>query len=107
MAPVIAITVAFTFALDASGVAPLPLLHLYVTSGCTTCRRAERVVRDCDALRELVRLQVHNVGEGEAETPPGVVGVPALVYAGEVVSLGTPDCCELADRISSMLLSPA
>lgn len=104
MAPVITITVAFTFALDASG---MPLLHLYVTPGCTTCRRAERVVRGCDALTELVRLQVHNVGEGEAETPPGVVGVPALVYAGEVVSLGTPDCCELADRISSTLPSPA
>ena len=99
----IAITVPFTFAADALRVASLPALDLYVTPGCETCRRAERVVRECEALGELVRLQVHTIGEGGAETPPGVVGVPALVFAGEVVNLGTPDCCELAERISSKL----
>jgi len=84
-------------------VTPRPVLELYVTRDCAICRRAERVIRECDRLAQLVELRVVEFGTLAAAPPPAVVGGPSTVFRGMVLALGTPDCTELAARIESIL----
>ena len=77
----------------------LPMLELYVTAGCSACRRAERVLRGCARLSHLVELAVLDLGRPEVVAPAGVFGGPSVVFRGRVVALGTPDCAELAQRL--------
>jgi len=81
----------------------LPTLELDVSEGCTSCIRAERVVRACERLQSLVRLTVLRLGDPGLETPPQVFGGPTFVFRGVLVGLGTPDCAKLAHRIEEMV----
>lgn len=81
----------------------LPPLDLYVTGHCKICLRAERALRACDVLEGIVKLVVHRLDEPGTLAPPSVVGGPTLVFRGRVVGLGTPDCSELAARITKTL----
>lgn len=83
----------------------LPSLELYVSSHCRGCRKAEAVVRSCERLASLVRISVCNLDDPLTVVPPGVFGVPTLVFYGTIVGLGTPDCAELAGRIKDMAAS--
>ncbi|MEO6042691.1 MAG: hypothetical protein ABIQ47_02055 [Tepidiformaceae bacterium] len=50
---------------------------------------------------------MRNLGD-PGETPPSsVVGGPTVVFQGTIVSLGTPDCSELTERIISITRSMA
>lgn len=81
----------------------LPTLELYVTRGCGACRRAERILRDCARLSQLVKLNVLELGLPEVQPPAAVIGGPSVVFRGRVVALGTPDCAELAQRIELLV----
>ncbi|MGE3073924.1 MAG: hypothetical protein AB7N24_11745 [Dehalococcoidia bacterium] len=80
-----------------------PTLELYITRGCSACRRAERTLRHCDRIRRLADLTVIDMGADGAIRPPGVIGGPTTVFEGTVVALGTPDCAELADRLETLI----
>lgn len=80
----------------------LPELDVWVTRGCRACARTLRTLSDCEALRGLVAIRVRDLAEGGAR-PPGVVGGPTITFGSEVVALGTPDCRELAERVTAIL----
>lgn len=80
-----------------------PLIELYVTRGCSACRRAEHTLRHCERIRRLAELVVIDMGAEGVTRPPGVVGGPTTVFEGTVVALGTPDCDQLAERLESLL----
>lgn len=80
-----------------------PLIELYVTRGCSACRRAERTLRHCERIRRLADLAVIDMSVEGVIRPPGVIGGPTTVFDGTVVALGTPDCAELAQRLEAML----
>lgn len=80
-----------------------PVLELYVTRGCSACRRAERTLRHCESIRQLADLVVIDMGADGVTRPLGVVGGPTTVFEGAVVALGTPDCAELADRLETLI----
>ena len=83
-----------------------PPLTLYVTTGCSACRRAEEVLRECDEIRSLASLEVVLLGEDGEEPPPDqVIGAPTVVFQGKVVALGTPDCARLAAELRAALPS--
>ncbi len=85
----------------------LPSLDVWVTDDCAACARTLRILSVCKRLRSLVAVRVRNLGD-PGETPPSsVVGGPAVVFQGTIVSLGTPDCSELAERIISITRSMA
>ena len=81
----------------------IPALELYVTRGCGSCRRAERVLRQCVRISELVRLRVLELGAPGIQAPAAVFGGPTVVFRGRVVALGTPDCAELAQRLELLV----
>lgn len=76
-----------------------PALTLYVTTDCRSCTRTEEVLRACDQIQSLVRLEIIDLGGEGVERPANVIGVPTLVFQGKVVGLGTPDCCKLAAEL--------
>ncbi len=80
-----------------------PVLELYITRGCSACRRAECTLRHCERIRRLADLVVIDVGTDGVIPPPGVVGGPTTVFEGAVVALGTPDCTELAARLETLV----
>ena len=80
-----------------------PVLHLYVTRGCSACRRAEQALRDCAEIQRLCELRIVDLGEPGVIQPVAVVGGPTTVYQGKVVALGTPDCDELAKRLERLV----
>lgn len=80
-----------------------PVLELYVTGGCSACRRAERTLRQCERIRALADLVVIDMGGDGVTRPAGVVGGPTTVFEGAVIALGTPDCSALADRLETMV----
>ena len=84
-----------------------PILEMYVTRGCSSCRRAERAIRDCEQIRQLVDVAMVELGSPGVLAPPSVVAGPTLVFRGVVVALGTPDCGELAERLCSLLAQGA
>ena len=79
-----------------------PTLDLYVTRGCPSCRRAERTLRECTRILELVELRVLELGAPGIAPPPSVIGGPTTVFRGVVLALGTPDCSELARQLESL-----
>ena len=82
---------------------PNPVLTLYVTEGCPVCRRTERVLRSCEQIASLVRLNVVWISTTENKTPAKVISAPTLMFGDEIVGLGTPDCGELAERLRATL----
>lgn len=81
----------------------MPALELYVTRGCESCCRAERVLRQCVRISGLVRLRVLELGDPGIQPPAAVFGGPTVVFRGRVVALGTPDCTELAQRLELLV----
>ena len=84
-----------------------PVLELFVSDGCEACKRAERVVRSCEGLAASVSLAVRHLDDPAVDVPAAVIGGPTLVFRGVVVSLGTPDCARLAERIERLMAEPA
>ena len=83
----------------------LPTLDVWVTDDCAVCARTLNILAICKRLQSLVVIRVRNLGD-PAETPPtSVVGAPAVLFQGTIVSLGTPDCSELTERIISITRS--
>lgn len=80
----------------------LPELDVWVTTGCRACARTLRTLADCEALRGLVAIRVRDLADGGVR-PPGVVGGPTITFGGEVLALGTPDCRQLAERVTAIL----
>ncbi len=78
-----------------------PVLTLYVTTDCVSCVRTEEVLRCCDGIMSLVRLEVALLGAEGVDRPASVIGAPTLVFQGKVVALGTPDCRELAAQLKA------
>lgn len=81
----------------------LPVLELYVTRGCGSCRRAERILRECLRISRLAKLTVLELGGPGVQAPAAVIGGPSVVFRGRVVALGTPDCAELAQRLELLV----
>lgn len=88
---------------DDNEVETLPTLELYVTRGCSSCRRAERALRECAGIARLVTLKVRELGAPGTEAPPSVFGGPTVVFRDRVVALGTPDCGELSQRLELLM----
>lgn len=85
----------------------LPSLDVWVTDDCAICARTLKILSMCKRLSGLVGVRVRNLGD-PGETPPSsVVGGPTVVFRGTIVSLGTPDCAELTERIISLTRSIA
>ena len=85
----------------------LPSLDIWVTDDCAICARTLKTLSACKRLRGLVAVRVRNLGD-PGETPPSsVVGGPTVVFQETIVSLGTPDCSELTERIMSITRSMA
>jgi hypothetical protein len=78
-----------------------PALTLYVTTDCSACTRTEEVLRACDNIMSLVRLEIVLLGGEGVERPANVIGAPTLMFQGEIVSLGTPDCIKLAAKLKA------
>jgi hypothetical protein len=71
---------------------------LYMVQGCGICQRAFDRLTSCERIREHAVLVPRYLDYG-AELPDVAVGVPSVMLDGEVVAVGTPDCCELARRL--------
>ncbi len=84
-----------------------PVLYLYVTRGCSACRRAEQTLRNCTAIQRLSELRIVELGEPGVVQPTAVVGGPTTMFQGKVVALGTPDCHELAGRLARIVAASA
>ena len=69
-------------------------LTIYVMPDCRGCERARRNARDVAARRPDVRVDVIDLSDG-GRAPEGVVGVPAYVLDGRVVSHGNPSLEQL------------
>ena len=80
-----------------------PTLELYVTTGCASCRRAERILRECGRISQMMKLSVLELGAPGIRPPSSVIGSPSVVFRGRVVALGTPDCAELAQRLELLV----
>jgi hypothetical protein len=81
----------------------LPALDVWVTEDCASCARTLVALSACDVIKDLVRVEVHLLGDPGEFPPRGVIGGPAIVFQGTVVALGTPDCSQLAGRIMPLL----
>lgn len=78
-----------------------PALTLYVTTDCSSCTRTEEVLRGCEQIMSLVRLEILLLGGDGVARPANVIGAPTLVFQGEIVGLGTPDCIKLAAKLKA------
>lgn len=79
------------------------VLHVYVVPGCRACKRTLQVVESCEEIQELVDVSVASIESDADPVPKGVVGAPTIVFEGKVVSLGTPDCRQLAARLRQQM----
>ena len=76
-------------------------LTVYVLEHCRGCERARQIARAVHHQLPDVRVRVVNLADG-GTVPSGVVGVPAYVVNGRVVSHGNPRLETLVN-----LLTPA
>ncbi len=53
----------------------------------------------CERLNAIVSVCVRRLGDPRERPPLSVVGGPAVVFQGKIISLGTPDCVDLFKRI--------
>lgn len=77
-----------------------PTLSIYVAHGCRGCCRALRIATVIERACPQVRTMVISLDEGVA-VPPQVVGVPAYLLDGGVISLGNPDISILIETLNS------
>lgn len=81
---------------------PRPPLRIYVAPGCAGCRTALSLAEAVRHARPDHPVEVIDLAEQPDEPlPPGVIGTPTYLLAGEVISLGNPDWEELLCRLDS------
>ena len=85
----------------------LPPLDVWVTDECPACARTLKVLDSCECLRAVVSVCVRRLGDPRERPPLSVVGGPAIVFQGKIISLGTPDCVDLFKRIMLITRSRA
>jgi len=76
-------------------------LQVYVGEGCGSCQRTVAVLRECEELRAVVRVAIYDVAE--RPLPAGCPGIPAIVFRGRVLAMGTPDCGRLLADVCRIL----
>lgn len=77
-----------------------PILRIYVAPGCAACRTARKLAEVVRHARPHHPIEIIDLAERPDEPlPPGVIGTPTYLLAGEVISLGNPDLTELLDRL--------
>lgn len=76
-----------------------PTLAVYVAPGCWGCGRARQIATAIERSCLRVRVTVVSLGDGVV-APPQVVGVPAYVLDGKVISLGNPDVRILVEMLN-------
>lgn len=74
-------------------------LTIYVLEHCRGCERARRTAEAIRRRLPDVRIEVIDLGD-HRPVPDGVVGVPAYVLNGRVVSHGNPRLESLLELLS-------
>lgn len=79
-----------------------PVLRIYVAPGCAGCRTALTIAEAVRHARPGHPIEVIDLADHPNEPlPPGVIGTPTYLLAGEVISLGNPELEELLCRLDS------
>ena len=80
-------------------------LDVYVTSGCSSCRRAREIAASLlGVYPELLVQVVEAEGAPEGSLPESVVAVPAYVLDGSLISLGNPNPVTLREQLAALAL---
>ena len=80
-------------------------LDVYVTSGCSSCRRAREIATSLQGAYPGLLVQVVDAeGAPEGSLPESVVAVPAYVLDGALISLGNPNPVTLREQLAALAL---
>ena len=77
-------------------------LYLYVVDGCETCQRARARLESCKTIAARGTLVVRSLSEPSTKRPAALVGVPSVMLEGEIIAMGTPDCCAVGALLAAM-----
>ncbi len=80
-------------------------LDIYVSKGCSSCRRARDIAASLDGLYPGVQVElVETESVVEGSLPDSVAAVPAYVLDGTLISLGNPNPRTLRDQLAGLAL---
>jgi len=79
----------------------VPVLRVYVQSGCPACLRARRLADEARAAFPALRVDVVNLSDPVSVLPAEVFATPTFVLDGEVLSLGNPRPAMLLRRLAA------
>ena len=80
-------------------------LSIYVSTGCSSCRRARDIASSLQGLYPGVRVEVVETETApEGSLPESVVAVPAYVLDGALISLGNPNPVTLREQLAALVL---
>ena len=80
-------------------------LHIYVTAGCSSCRRAREIASSLEGAYPGIRVEVVETETIPDESlPESVVAVPAYVLNGPLVSLGYPKLATIREQLAALVL---
>ena len=83
-------------------------LDVYVTSGCSSCRRAREIATSLQGAYPGLLVQIVDAdGAGEGSLPDAVVAVPAYVLDGTLISLGNPNPVTLREQLAALVVGRA
>ena len=80
-------------------------LSIYVTAGCSSCRRAREIASSLEGVYPGVRVDVVETETlSEGSLPESVVAFPAYLLNGTLISLGNPKPATIREQLAALVL---